>query len=111
MTTSLSINDEPEQDPSPFHCAAEARGRGALSALCSEIPTRSAHRMQAPETESMHMLTWHDFDRAVASIAERLHGRCFRGVHGLPRGGLVLAVSLSHRLELPQLLDPQPVTP
>ena len=64
--------------------------------------------MHAPETEPMHVLTWHDFDRAVASIAERLHGRRFRGVHGLPRGGLVLAVSLSHRLELPLLPHPQP---
>jgi hypothetical protein len=79
--------------------------------LCARIPTRAAHRMHAPETEPMHVLTWHDFDRAVASIAERLHGRRFRGVHGLPRGGLVLAVSLSHRLELPLLPDPPPVTP
>jgi len=56
----------------------------------------------------MRLLSWHDFDRAVATIAERLHGRSFSGVHGLPRGGLVLAVSLSHRLELPLLPAPQP---
>lgn len=56
----------------------------------------------------MRLLSWHDFDRAVATIAERLSGRHFSGVHGLPRGGLVLAVCLSHRLELPLLPHPQP---
>ena len=33
--------------------------------------------------------------------------RC-SGIHGIPRGGLVLAVALSHRLELPLLPEPQP---
>jgi hypoxanthine phosphoribosyltransferase len=56
----------------------------------------------------MRLLSWHDFDRAVDTITERLNGRPFSGVHGLPRGGLVLAVSLSHRLELPLLPAPQP---
>ncbi len=29
------------------------------------------------------------------------------GIHGIPRGGLVLAVALSHRLQLPLLAEPQ----
>jgi len=56
----------------------------------------------------MRLLSWQDFDQAVQRIAQLYGGRRFSGVHGLPRGGLVLAVSLSHRLELPLLPDPQP---
>ena len=56
----------------------------------------------------MRILSWHDFDQAVESIASRYRGRRFSGIHGIPRGGLVLAVSLSHRLELPLLPEAQP---
>jgi hypoxanthine phosphoribosyltransferase len=62
----------------------------------------------------MRLLSWQDFDQAV----ERLSRRClasaaggsrrFTGIHGIPRGGLVLAVTLSHRLELPLLSEAQP---
>jgi xanthine phosphoribosyltransferase len=56
----------------------------------------------------MRHLHWHDFDQAVERIAVLLNDRRFTGIHGIPRGGLVLAVALSHRLELPLLPDPQP---
>ena len=32
MTTRLSIDDQPDQNPSPVHAAAEGGGRGALLA-------------------------------------------------------------------------------
>ena len=38
------------------------------------------------------------------SHARQLSGLC--GIHGVPRGGMVLAVALSHRLELPLLEQP-----
>lgn len=56
----------------------------------------------------MRHLSWQDFDRAVERIARRYSERRFSGIHGIPRGGLVLAVALSHRLQLPLLQDPQP---
>lgn len=56
----------------------------------------------------MRTLSWHEFDQAVAAIADRCHGQNFSGIHGIPRGGLVLAVCLSHRLELPLLSAPEP---
>ena len=56
----------------------------------------------------MLTLSWQDFERAVEAIVERCHGRHFCGVHGIPRGGLVLAVSLSHRLDLPLLSSAEP---
>ena len=56
----------------------------------------------------MRLLSWHDFDRAVEWIAQRWGDRRCSGIYGVPRGGLVLAVALSHRLELPLLPVPQP---
>ena len=56
----------------------------------------------------MRMLSWHDFDQAVERIAQLVGDRGLNGIHGIPRGGLVLAVALSHRLELPLLPEPQP---
>jgi len=55
----------------------------------------------------MRHLSWHDFDQTVERIAKRYGERRFSGIHGIPRGGLVLAVALSHRLALPLLLKPQ----
>ena len=59
-------------------------------------------------TSTLRQLSWDDFDRAVQHIAVRCAGRRFSGIHGIPRGGLCLAVALSHRLELPLLADPRP---
>jgi len=42
----------------------------------------------------------------LAAQVRQLPDPC--GIHGVPRGGLVLAVALSHRLELPLLAQPQP---
>jgi hypoxanthine phosphoribosyltransferase len=56
----------------------------------------------------MLTLTWQDFELAVEAIVERCQRQRFCGVHGIPRGGLVLAVTLSHRLDLPLLNSAQP---
>lgn len=56
----------------------------------------------------MRNLTWDEFDLAVHGIAERCRDASFTGVFGIPRGGLVLAVSLSHRLNLPLLSSAKP---
>lgn len=63
--------------------------------------------------EPMRLLSWQDFDQAVERLSRRClasaaGGRRFTGIHGIPRGGLVLAVTLSHRLELPLLSEAQP---
>jgi len=52
---------------------------------------------------SCKKFTWHDFDESINTITEGL--RPYKGhiqnIYGIPRGGLVLAVVLSHILELP----------
>lgn len=45
-------------------------------------------------------LTWADFDRAADLIAAEFAG-AVGAVYGAPRGGLPLAVALSHRLGVP----------
>ena len=56
----------------------------------------------------MRVLSWLDFDLAVLSLVEQLSSAAFKGVYGVPRGGLCLAVALSHALEQPLLAEPQP---
>jgi len=56
----------------------------------------------------MRHLTWDEFDEAVYRIANMFEGRAFNGIYGFPRGGLCLAVSLSHHLGLPLLSDLEP---
>ena len=50
-----------------------------------------------------------DFDMVeffVALVAEECQKRAFSGVYGFPRGGLPLAVWISHRAKLPMLMSP-----
>ncbi len=53
--------------------------------------------------------TWKKFERDVQIIAKKLRkmGKKFDGVWGPPRGGLPLAVVLSHELNLPFLNKPK----
>lgn len=46
-------------------------------------------------------LDWNGFDWAIARIADQCQEEGLAGVYGVPRGGLPLAVALSHRLDLP----------
>ena len=56
----------------------------------------------------MRVLSWLEFDQVVQRLADRLSSGSFAGVYGVPRGGLCLAVALSHALERPLLAEPQP---
>ena len=56
----------------------------------------------------MRLLSWEDFDRAVWHIASSFDEGSISGIYGIPRGGLCLAVALSHRLQLPLLPRAQP---
>ncbi len=46
-------------------------------------------------------LSWADFNTAVAVIAARAPADLFDSIYGIPRGGLVLAVALSHAIGRP----------
>ena len=57
-------------------------------------------------------LTWDQLDLAVLILSDRVRAaldphRRVPGLYGEPRGGLTLAVALSHRLRLPLLSEPE----
>ena len=54
----------------------------------------------------MQVLSWAQFDQAVQLLASRFADSSVTGVYGVPRGGLCLAVALSHAMELPLLSSP-----
>ena len=55
----------------------------------------------------VEILTWADFDSAIEVLVEKVvsSGRIFSNIYGIPRGGLVVAVALSHRLDLPVIMS------
>ena len=55
----------------------------------------------------MDKLSWAEFDKCIYSIYKKCKDKRFEGVYGFPRGGLCLAVALSHSLGLPVLDEPK----
>ena len=53
-------------------------------------------------------VSWELIDECVTDIAFHLKdtGKDFKGVYGIPRGGVILAVLLSHKLDLPYVENP-----
>ena len=51
-------------------------------------------------------VTWDDVDKYLNKIASEVDYKKYTGVYGIPRGGLVLAAWLSHKLYLPLLSAP-----
>ena len=51
--------------------------------------------------------TWNEFDKSVEHIANKCNSLKFSGIYGVPRGGLCLAVALSHQLKIKLLEEPK----
>ena len=51
--------------------------------------------------------TWSEFDKSVEKIAYKCRFKEFSGIYGVPRGGLCLAVALSHKLNIELISEPQ----
>jgi len=47
------------------------------------------------------VIGWRTFDIACIKIAEWAKEKGFKNVYGIPRGGLVVAIKLSHLLDIP----------
>ena len=54
----------------------------------------------------INYFTWDDFDKSVEQIANRCKFLEFSGIYGIPRGGLCLAVALSHKLKIKLISEP-----
>ena len=48
-------------------------------------------------------VTWAEVENFIDEVAEAYKGQNIKGVYGIPRGGLVLAVMLSHKMRVPLL--------
>ena len=51
--------------------------------------------------------TWGEFDKSVEQIANKCRFKEFSGIYGIPRGGLCLAVALSHKLNINLISEPR----
>ena len=51
--------------------------------------------------------TWSEFDKSVEEIADKCRFKKFSGIYGVPRGGLCLAVALSHKLKIKLISKPK----
>ena len=51
--------------------------------------------------------TWSQFDKSVEQIAKECESFEFTGIYGVPRGGLCLAVALSHKLKINMISEPK----
>ena len=50
--------------------------------------------------------TWGEFDKSVEQIDNKCRFKDFSGIYGVPRGGLCLAVALSHKLKIELISEP-----
>lgn len=48
---------------------------------------------------------WPNWEENVCELCRRLEDRDFLFVYGIPRGGLTLATQISHRLDIPLVVD------
>ena len=54
----------------------------------------------------INYFTWSEFDNSVEFIANKCNLLEFSGIYGVPRGGLCLAVALSHKLKINLISEP-----
>ena len=54
----------------------------------------------------INYFTWREFDKSVEHIANKCRFKEFSGIYGVPRGGLCLAVALSHKLKIELISEP-----
>ena len=54
----------------------------------------------------INYFTWSEFDKSVDHIANKCKFLEFSGIYGVPRGGLCLAVALSHKLKINLVSEP-----
>ena len=54
----------------------------------------------------INYFSWKDFDKSVEHIADKCKFLELTGIYGVPRGGLCLAVALSHKLKINLISEP-----
>ena len=60
-------------------------------------------KLKQTKIKMISYFTWWEFDKSVEQIANKCRFKDFSGIYGVPRGGLCLAVALSHKLKIETL--------
>lgn len=57
-------------------------------------------------------LTWNEYQHYISILTDmiKVSSKEYHNIYGIPRGGLVLAVSLSHQLNLPLIVSDKDIT-
>ena len=63
--------------------------------------------MKIPINKMTKYFSWKEFDKSVEYIAQKCKLIEFSGIYGIPRGGLCLAVALSHKLNIKLISKPK----
>jgi len=62
--------------------------------------------MKKTKIKMISYFSWGEFDKSVEQIANICRFKNFSGIYGVPRGGLCLAVALSHKLKIELISEP-----
>ena len=62
--------------------------------------------MRKAKINMVKYFSWSEFDKSVEYIANKCKFLEFSGIYGIPRGGLCLAVALSHKLKINLISQP-----
>ncbi len=63
--------------------------------------------MRKAKINMIKNFSWYEFDKSVEYIAKKSEFLEFSGIYGVPRGGLCLAVALSHKLKINLISEPK----
>lgn len=96
-----------------------SKALGTLANSAIEAVNKAAHELSdwlsggtlnpnlfLPIQAGKRRMNWEAFDIAAELLAKKVKGQNFTCIYGQPRGGLILAVMLSHKLGLPLTLTP-----
>ena len=53
-----------------------------------------------------YYVSWNEVEEFIDNVAEKYRDEEIKGVYGIPRGGLIFAVMLSHKMNIPLLQAP-----
>lgn len=59
---------------------------------------------------TQRLINWRDIDRLVDKLYLKITKRDIKNIYGLPRGGLIPAVMLSHRIGVPMIFETSQIT-
>ena len=57
-----------------------------------------------------YLYRWKEFDADCEKIAQWAKDKNFKNVYGIPRGGLIVAVKISHLLDIPMVFEKKDIT-